>query len=304
VLRRVRTRARRGGVAAVALLAFLVAPSAALGGSASGGTTFTPTPAISGIDCMTQCNATTTTSGAAVVVRPGGTLNVRGSNLDHVQRVLFLGSSQRADDTSAVVTTTSLRAAQVTVPKRAQTGRLRVVNDNGIRSRASRVVVRVFQPAPPPAPSTDMTGWVFPLRPISRVAPPSWWSEDQGIDIPTIDGQCGARVVEVAVDDGTIVQEGIGGFGSQSPILKLAHGPYAGRYVYYGHSQPALVPVGAHVSRGQPIAQIGCGRVGISTAEHIEIGISAPGGGPCCPRWGQTSGWIHKVMLRLYRAAK
>lgn len=285
-------------------LVVLALPVSALGGTASGGTTFTLTPAISGVDCVTQCNATTTSRGSAVVVRPGATIHVRGNNLDHVQRVLFLGSPQRADDTSADVTTTSARLAEVTVPKLAQAGRLRVVNDNGIRSKASGTVVKVFEPAPPPAPSTDTTGWVFPLQPKSRVAPPSWWSEDQGVDIATIGGQCGSRVVEVAVDDGTIVQLGIGGFGSQSPILKLTHGPFAGRYVYYGHAQPALVRVGAHVSRGQPIAQVGCGRVGISSAEHIEIGISAPGGGPCCPSWGQTSGWVHKVMLRLYRTAK
>ena len=85
MLRRARTQARRGVVAAAALLVFLVAPSAALGGTASGGTTFTLTPAISAIDCVTQCNATTTTRGAAVVVRPGATVRVRGSNLDHVR---------------------------------------------------------------------------------------------------------------------------------------------------------------------------------------------------------------------------
>ena len=58
------------------------------------------------------------------------------------------------------------------------------------------VIAPIFAGSPFPMSSV---GWVFPLYPLSHVAPRRWWSQDQGVDLGGSANQCGPHLVELAV---------------------------------------------------------------------------------------------------------
>jgi murein DD-endopeptidase MepM/ murein hydrolase activator NlpD len=137
--------------------------------------------------------------------------------------------------------------------------------------------------APAPAPSRAPApasggGFTFPL-PKAAASPPSTWSPDDGVDISAPGG-----TPEYAVCSGTIVLHGIGGFGPSAPVIHCDSPIDGYSYVYYGHAGPGdWTPVGAHVSQGQVITEVGYGDVGISTGPHLELGFADSSGAPIGP---------------------
>jgi LysM repeat protein len=161
---------------------------------------------------------------------------------------------------------------------------------------ATASVVSAHVAAPPPsAPSSHSAPSARPAPPAPArpagpaPARPATPAPPAGNGLPLPVGYLHGGTVDRGVDysapggtplyamgTGVIIREGMDGFGPSAPVLQITSGPLAGRTVYYGHSGPDLVPVGAHVVEGQQISSVGSGIVGISFGPHLEIGFYPP----------------------------
>ena len=126
---------RRGVVATIAgLVATLAVAVPAQAGS--GGAFATEPAAISGVACVSGC-------ASIDAAQPGSVLRVRGHNMRDVATIVFLGGSGHADNAVATVLKRRRSSVDVAVPQKAASGRLRAVNGDGMRSRASRATVSI-----------------------------------------------------------------------------------------------------------------------------------------------------------------
>lgn len=120
------------GLAAVATA--LSAPSPAIAGV--GGAYSMPRPLIRTVTCVSGCVGVRTAKAGSVV-------RVRGSRLDQVRYVAFLGGRGRRDNVVVPARSVAARSVEAQVPARARTGAVRVINADGNRSAGNRAQLQV-----------------------------------------------------------------------------------------------------------------------------------------------------------------
>lgn len=130
-------------VVAVACGVGLTLPlSAASATTGSSGGAYPTVPAtIKSVSCVAGC-------ASAAASQQGSLLRIRGSDMRHVAKIVFLGGAGHDDNVTVKALRTRTNSVDVAVPARALTGRLRSVNADGARSAASGVTVQVRRRAP------------------------------------------------------------------------------------------------------------------------------------------------------------
>jgi murein DD-endopeptidase MepM/ murein hydrolase activator NlpD len=120
---------------------------------------------------------------------------------------------------------------------------------------------------------------------------------DRGQDFST---RPGGRVL--AIGRGQVTTNR-GYFPGRTVVLQLLDGPYAGRFVFYGHARHALVRAGQVVRPGQPVAIAG-GVGAPGNPGHMEVGFALSEYGVIqetarCDHYAQTGLDMHRLLHQL-----
>jgi murein DD-endopeptidase MepM/ murein hydrolase activator NlpD len=118
--------------------ALLCAAGAGTAQAQTGGTVPSLSPKVSGFECLSSCTGLDS-------IRSGGTVRVHGRNLSGASRVAFLGGRGSGDDVYAVAHSVRDDRLDVTVPARASSGPLAVINQSGQSSKASAGSLGIFR---------------------------------------------------------------------------------------------------------------------------------------------------------------
>jgi murein DD-endopeptidase MepM/ murein hydrolase activator NlpD len=136
-------------VAAFGACALALSPGAAAqSGGGGGGAVYLAKPEVTKVICIRRCASRKRAQG-------GSTLQLRGSALSGVVRVIFSGSQGRSDDTVASVSSARPTRLAVKVPIGAVTGPIVAVVSRSVRSVPTKTTA--ILPAPPPEPNTELS---------------------------------------------------------------------------------------------------------------------------------------------------
>jgi murein DD-endopeptidase MepM/ murein hydrolase activator NlpD len=100
-----------------------------------------------------------------------------------------------------------------------------------------------------------------------------------------------------------VVMTNRGYFPGRTVVLQLLDGPFAGRFVFYGHARRALVRAGQIVRAGQPVSIAG-GVGAPGNPGHMEVGFALTEDGVIpqtqrCDHYTHSGGEMHTLMHQL-----
>jgi murein DD-endopeptidase MepM/ murein hydrolase activator NlpD len=120
---------------------------------------------------------------------------------------------------------------------------------------------------------------------------------DRGQDFST---RPGGQVLAIGR---AVVTTNRGYFPGRTVVLRLLDGPFAGRFVFYGHARRALVRPGQTVRAGQPVSIAG-GVGAPGEPGHMEVGFALTEDGVIpqtsrCDHYTPSGGEMHKLLNQL-----